>query len=107
MLLRLESSLASERGGGAGAEGRTPPTPTPSSGLLPPDTDLHFSPPDVPLLNDPLPRLDFDRPLCKTHNKKKYIFYKCIPLYIALVTTSFTLVITLDFINTQIDLSNV
>lgn len=63
MLLRLESSLASESGGGAGAEGRA--APPPSSGLLPPDTDLHFRPPEVPLLNDPLPRLDFDRPLCK------------------------------------------
>lgn len=61
-LLRLESSLASDSGGGPGAPDLVI-FPPPSSGLLPPDTDLHFKPLTAPLLNELPPRLDFDLPL--------------------------------------------
>lgn len=63
-LLRLESSLASDKGGGPGAEDRPVALDTPpNSGLLPPDTDLHLSPPAGPLLKELPPKLDLDRPL--------------------------------------------
>lgn len=71
--MRLESSLASESGGGPGADERPVVLETPpNSGLLPPDTDLHFRPPEGPLLKEFPPRLDLDLPLYKIEDKILY-----------------------------------